>query len=54
VGPEHVLERRLVPAPGQALDPPAEVSPPSDQADDRGRERQDDDDEAADDQADVG
>jgi hypothetical protein len=50
---EHVLERRLVPAPGQALEPPAELARPSNQPDDGSCEREDDDDEAADDQPDV-
>ena len=52
--PEHVLERRLVPAAGQALEPATELARAADQTDDGGRERQHDDDKAADDRPDVG
>jgi hypothetical protein len=51
---EDRLERRFVPALGQALQPPAELPDPADQPDDRERERENDDDEPADDRRDVG
>jgi hypothetical protein len=54
MGPEHGLERLVVAASSQALEPAPELSDAADEADDRHAEGQDDDDERADDQPDVG
>jgi len=51
---EHRLERGLVTALRQALQPGAELPDPANQPDDRERQRQNDDDEPADDRRDVG
>jgi hypothetical protein len=51
---EHCLERLVVAAPRDRLEPPRELARPPDEADDGEDQREDDDEEPADDRADVG
>jgi hypothetical protein len=51
---EDALERRLVTALGQALEPPRELADPTDQPADGEGKRENDDDERADDRTEVG
>ena len=51
---EYRLERRFVAALGQILEASREPAHPPDEADDRHRERQDDEDQPADDRAEIG